>query len=101
MAERSGDGTAASRMGFGALLRAYREWGLLSQERLAEGSGLSTRTIRGYEAGRVRRPRGESVRLLADALGLAGRERTRFESAALAALPAGRHEAEPVPCQNS
>jgi transcriptional regulator with XRE-family HTH domain len=38
---------------------------LLSQERLAERSGLSVRTIRDLESGRVRRPRTASVRLLA------------------------------------
>lgn len=82
---------AASHVGFGVLLRAYRERGLLSQEQLAERSGLSARAIGDLER-RVRRPRGESVRLLADALGLVGQERERFEAAArslpLAAEPA-------------
>jgi ribosome-binding protein aMBF1 (putative translation factor) len=41
---------------FGGLLRAYRERALLSQERLAERSGLSARVIRDLETGRVRRP---------------------------------------------
>jgi DNA-binding XRE family transcriptional regulator len=50
---------------FGGLLRAHRERALLSQEQLAERAGLSARTIRELEAGRVRRPRGTSVRLLA------------------------------------
>jgi tetratricopeptide (TPR) repeat protein/transcriptional regulator with XRE-family HTH domain len=87
MAERPGDVASTADVGFGGLLRAYRERGLLSQERLAERSGLSARTIRDLESGRVRRPRGASVRLLADALGLAGRERDQFEEAARA-----RHE---------
>jgi transcriptional regulator with XRE-family HTH domain len=82
MAERRGDGAAASRVGFGGLLRAYRERRLLSQERLAERSGLSVRAIRDLELGRVRRPWGESVRLLVDALRLAGWEREQFEAAA-------------------
>ncbi len=79
--EQLGDGAAASRVGFGVMLRTYRERGLLSQEQLAECSGVSARAIGDLERG-VRRPRGESVRLLADALGLAGWERERFEVAA-------------------
>ncbi len=81
-------------IGFGGLLRAYRERGLLSQERLAGRSGLSARTIRDLETGRVRRPRGESVRLLADGLRLAGWEREQFEAAG-AAPSAGPSGAEP------
>jgi tetratricopeptide (TPR) repeat protein/transcriptional regulator with XRE-family HTH domain len=82
MAERPPDAAAAGDGGFGGLLRGYRERGLLSQERLAERSGLSARTIRDLEAGRVRRPRGASVRLLADALRLEGTLRAAFEAAA-------------------
>jgi DNA-binding XRE family transcriptional regulator len=67
---------------FGGLLRAYRERALLSQEQLAERAGLSARTIRELEAGRVRRPRGTSVRLLAQALGLQGSRRQAFAAAA-------------------
>jgi tetratricopeptide (TPR) repeat protein/transcriptional regulator with XRE-family HTH domain len=107
MAGQPGDTASAATADFGALLRTYRVRGLLSQEQLAEGAGLSTRTIRGYEAGRVQRPHGESVRLLADALRLAGSERTQFESAALAPRPTRRPEAQRVwpgvegvrPCQ--
>ena len=54
----------------------------MSQEELAARSGLSTRAIRYLEDGQVRRPRPMSVRLLADALGLAGRARAEFELAA-------------------
>jgi transcriptional regulator with XRE-family HTH domain len=67
---------------FGGLLRACRERALLSQEQLAERAGLSARTIRELEAGRVRRPRGTSVRLLAQALGLQGSLRQTFAAAA-------------------
>jgi transcriptional regulator with XRE-family HTH domain len=73
---------------FGGLLRAYRERALLSQEQLAERAGLSARTIRELEAGRVRRPRGSSVRLLAQALGLRGSLRQAFEAAARPSLSA-------------
>lgn len=46
-----------------------------------KGEQLSIRTIRELEAGR-RTPRSESVRLLADALGLAGWARAQFDAAA-------------------
>jgi tetratricopeptide (TPR) repeat protein/transcriptional regulator with XRE-family HTH domain len=96
MTEQSHDASSADDGGFGGLLRAHRERGLVSQERLAERSGLSARTIRDLETGRVRRPRGESVRLLADALGLAGWEREQFEEAARPLLSAGPLRARPV-----
>jgi tetratricopeptide (TPR) repeat protein len=107
MAERPRDEASAGDEGFGGLLRAYRERALVSQERLGQRSGLSARTIRDLETGRVRRPRGESVRLLADALGLAGQERERFEEAARPPLTAGPPRARPAgsasggaaPCQ--
>jgi transcriptional regulator with XRE-family HTH domain len=73
---------------FGGLLRAHRERALLSQEQLAERAGLSARTIRELEAGRVRRPRGTSVRLLAQALRLRGSLRQAFEAAARTHPPA-------------
>jgi transcriptional regulator with XRE-family HTH domain len=88
MAEGPGDAALAA-TGFGGLLRACRERGLLSQERLAQRSGLSVRTVRDLEAGRVGQPRGASVRLLADALGLVGWERDRFDEAARAPRSAG------------
>jgi tetratricopeptide (TPR) repeat protein len=80
---------------------------LLSQEVLAQRSGLSARTIRDLESGRARRPRGVSVRLLADALGLAGWARERFEETARPLLLPGPPRSEPLasacggvaPCQ--
>jgi transcriptional regulator with XRE-family HTH domain len=80
----------AGGVGFGGLLRAHRMGGLLSQERLAALSGLSPRTIRDLETGRVRRPRGDSIRLLADALGLQEWERGQFEQAACSWLAAAQ-----------
>jgi DNA-binding XRE family transcriptional regulator len=84
-------GPAAS---FGGLLRACRERALLSQEQLAERAGLSARTIRELEAGRVRRPRGATVRLLAQALALRGSLRQAFVAAARSgdAVPRGGRE---------
>lgn len=48
-------------------LRGQHGW---TQEQLAERSGLSVRTIRNLELGRVRNPRRSSLDLLADVLGL-------------------------------
>ena len=52
----------------------------LTQEQLAERSGLSVRTVRELERGRVRYPRPESLRLLAEVLGLAGADFAQFEA---------------------
>jgi transposase len=60
---------------FGALLRACRHRAYLSQEELAARAELSERTVRNLEADRVRSPRIDTVRLLADALQLSGPER--------------------------
>ena len=70
------------RVVFGRLLRAHRLRRLLTQEQLAARAGMSARAIRELEQGRVRRPRGDSVRLLADALTLAGETREEFHTAA-------------------
>ena len=67
--------------GFGALLRLWRKQAGLTQERLAERTGLSTRTIRALEHGQAH-PRAETTRLLADAFGLDGPGRARFHAAA-------------------
>jgi transcriptional regulator with XRE-family HTH domain/tetratricopeptide (TPR) repeat protein len=67
---------------FGRLLRAHRLRRLLTQEQLAERAGMSARAIRELEQGRVHQPRGDSVRLLADALTLAGETREEFYAAA-------------------
>jgi tetratricopeptide (TPR) repeat protein/transcriptional regulator with XRE-family HTH domain len=63
---------------FGELVAVYRHRLGLTQEELARRAGLSVRTVRGLESGRVRVPRQVSVRLLADALGLQGQERDVF-----------------------
>jgi transposase len=66
---------------FGALLRARRLQALLSQEQLAARAALSERTVRNLEAGRVRSPRTDTVRLLADALRLSDPERESWFAA--------------------
>ena len=82
---------------FGKLVVEHRRRLALTQEDLARGTGLSARTIRDLENGRGRRPRQASVRLLADAFGLAGAERERFVTAA--AADPGADSAAAVPAR--
>lgn len=63
-------------------MRALRERALLSQEELAERSGLSIGAVRSLETGRTSRPRMSSVRQLANALELSGADRTMLVAAA-------------------
>jgi len=88
-----GNGAPSAGAAAPTMLAAYRRRALLTQEELADRSGLSVRTIRELEAGRVRRPRRESLRLLADALRLADQERAALTTAD-GAVPDGR---QPVP----
>jgi polar amino acid transport system substrate-binding protein len=74
--QASGPGSLAG------LLRGLRQRALLTQEELAQRSGLSVRTIRGLELGRIRRPHSGSLRRLADALQLGGEERQALAAAA-------------------
>jgi tetratricopeptide (TPR) repeat protein/transcriptional regulator with XRE-family HTH domain len=67
---------------FGQLLAGFRFGRGLSQEELADRSGMSVRAIRSLEHGQVGRPRWASVSLLADGLGLSDAERTAFREAA-------------------
>lgn len=76
--------------GFGALLRTRRSGAGLTQEELAERSGLSVRAIRDLEHGRVARPRRETLRLLATALGLPEEEDEELLRLARQALPPAR-----------
>lgn len=99
-----GDGTVGVRpagASFAVLVQRWRHAVNLTQEGLAERSGLSPRSIQNLESGRVSRPRRDSVRLLADALGLSGRARTEFEHAARIGTPtpiteAASHRGIPV-----
>jgi predicted ATPase/DNA-binding XRE family transcriptional regulator len=72
----------------GALLRRYRVQAGLTQELLAERAGLGTRTIQGFECGE-RRPRRNTARQLAAALGLTDADREKLE-ATLQAIPRPR-----------
>jgi transcriptional regulator with XRE-family HTH domain len=68
---------------FGARLRARREAARLSQQELADRSGLSIRAIRNIERGRTQWPYRNSLTRLADALGMREAGRAEF----LAAVP--------------
>nr|MDT0658895.1 NB-ARC domain-containing protein [Micromonospora sp. DSM 115978] len=67
---------------FGPIVVEHRRRLNLTQEELAARTGLSARAIRQLEVGRVQAPRASSVRLLADAFGLDGRQREVFIRAA-------------------
>jgi hypothetical protein len=72
---------------FAQVLRGYRSAARLTQEQLAERSGLSTRAIANMERRRTSRPYRRSVQRLADALELAGPQRERLERVARSAPP--------------
>ena len=67
---------------FGSLLRRHRLAAGLTQEALAERAGLSARGVQDLERGIRQAPRAETVRLLADALGLEGEARAALIMAA-------------------
>jgi tetratricopeptide (TPR) repeat protein/transcriptional regulator with XRE-family HTH domain len=67
---------------FAALLRKLRTEARLTQEELAEAAALSPRSVSDLERGIAATPRRETVRLLADALRLAGPARAEFEAVA-------------------
>jgi tetratricopeptide (TPR) repeat protein/transcriptional regulator with XRE-family HTH domain len=87
MAAEQGSGS------FGALLRRLRTSAGLTQEELAYAAALSPRAVSDLERGINQTTRKNTARLLADALGLAGREREEFEAAARGLVPAGRASA--------
>jgi transcriptional regulator with XRE-family HTH domain len=63
---------------FGLLLRTLRQDACLTQEELAERSGVSVRTISDMERGRTRRPHRKSVSLLGRALRVEGMTKEGF-----------------------
>src|SRR5262249_31124543 len=75
------------RSAFGTLLRACRQRAHLSQEQLAARAELSERTVRELEADRVRSPRADTVRLLADALRLTRPQRDSWVAVAQGSDP--------------
>jgi predicted ATPase/DNA-binding XRE family transcriptional regulator len=73
---------AGEHLAFGDLLRQHRNAAGLTQEDLAERSGLSVDTISLLERGEHRRPHRHTMRSLADTLGLSVSDRIRFETSA-------------------
>ena len=67
---------------FGDILRVHRDAANLTQEELAERTGLTPQAISLLERGERRRPHKYTVRKLAEALGLAGEDLARFEASA-------------------
>ncbi len=74
---------------FGTRIRSLRLLAALSQEELAERSGVSVRTIGNLERGRARKPYRSTCERLADALELRGTARAEFVAAARRPLKAG------------
>ena len=74
-------------MAFGQLLRQRRSDAELTQEELARTTGLSARAISDLERGVNHAPRASTIRLLADALGLAGPARAEFAAIAQGRAP--------------
>src|SRR5207244_3212035 len=74
--------TTTVRLGFGEVLRGYRLAAGLTQERLAERAGLSARGVQDLERGVRQAPYAETLRRLAEALGLAEQDRATLQSAA-------------------
>lgn len=92
----------ATRPEFGELLLQARLEALLTQEELAERSGVAARTISDLERGKAKAPRGDTVLRLADALKLSGPGRALFEAAARgreapAVNGAARQPSGPIP----
>ncbi|MGW4057597.1 ATP-binding protein [Amycolatopsis sp. NPDC004747] len=78
---------------FGRLLLGHRHAAALSQAQLAAASGISVRALRDLERGRAQAAQQRSAEMLADALGLAGRQRDLF----LAVAKEGRRRGGRVP----
>jgi tetratricopeptide (TPR) repeat protein/transcriptional regulator with XRE-family HTH domain len=67
---------------FGAIVRQHRRRLGLSQQDLAERTGVTVRGLRKIESGQIATPRPVTVRLLADAFGLVDADRDQFCEAA-------------------
>jgi tetratricopeptide (TPR) repeat protein/transcriptional regulator with XRE-family HTH domain len=80
---------------FGQWVRDYRLRLGITQEELAERTGMGVRTLRDIEASRVSRPRPATVRLLAKAFGLSEADAERFRLMATSPAPVPPAQASP------
>jgi tetratricopeptide (TPR) repeat protein/transcriptional regulator with XRE-family HTH domain len=97
MARYMGDRDRQDEVDFTTALRAFRMRARLTQEGLADRAGLSARSVRDIERGKVQAPRSETVRLLGIALGLADDELEAFVQRARDGYWANRQEPPPPP----
>jgi predicted ATPase/transcriptional regulator with XRE-family HTH domain len=74
--------TSANLPSIGPLLKRLRTEADLTQEALAERSGVSARLVSDLERGIIRRPRRDTVQMLADGLRLVGPDRDAFVTVA-------------------
>jgi tetratricopeptide (TPR) repeat protein/transcriptional regulator with XRE-family HTH domain len=81
---------------FGALLRQFRAEANITQETLAQRSGLSVQAIAALEQGTRRSPRPSTVEWLADALNLDARRKAAFVAAARGRSLQGTPTPEPA-----
>lgn len=90
--------SALSSPSFGSLLRRHRLAAGLTQEALAERSGLSPRAVIALEGGERRKPYRHTIQLLASALNLSPTESALLEVAAGRSAPAAetKPSGEPV-----
>lgn len=88
--------TSPSPHSFGDRLRALRLTAGLSQEELAERSGVSVRGISDLERGMRRRPQIETIRLLAAALGVSTEDLNRSVNRKRGVAPTGHDMREPA-----
>ncbi|WP_290859677.1 tetratricopeptide repeat protein [Hamadaea sp.] len=79
-------------------MRERRALSGLSQDDLARAAGIDVKTIRNIEAGR-NKPRPSTLRLLADALGIEGKDRDRLFAAAAPIRSAVAQTTVPTPAQ--
>jgi tetratricopeptide (TPR) repeat protein/transcriptional regulator with XRE-family HTH domain len=77
-----GEAVAEPPVTFAGLLRKLRTEARLTQEELADATGLSPRSISDLERGIATTPRRETIRLIAEALRLADPARAEFEAVA-------------------